>query len=192
MTSLPVPARNLLLASAGICTIFGLWLLLVIVSFWVEGSSSSQAAKSVIERLRGYSEVERELEAAVTGARGELRLVAYASAISADQASANLQRDLRDYARRAVLTVAGSQAMEEDTDEALPGFERLAVELSLNGAPLSIDLFLQRVYEHQPALLVESLSVIKPPNRARTRGNSGTVADDTLNVRIVVSALREF
>ena len=192
LTGLPVPARNLLLVCVGVVSLFTLWVLLAIATYWVEGSANAQKAKSVIERLRGYAEVETELELAVSGARTALRQIAYASSVSADQASANLQRDLRDYAKRAVLTVSGSQAMEEDTDESLPGFERLAVELSLNGAPLSIDLFLQRVDEHQPSLLVESLSVVKPPKRARARGNAGVAVDDKLNVRIVVSALREF
>lgn len=192
LKSLPAPARNIVLVCGSMGSIFVLWLLLAIATYWVEGSSNAQDAKSVIERLRGYTEVEQELEVAVTGARSALSQVAYASSISADLASANLQRDLRDYARRAVLTVAGSQAMEEDTDESLPGFERLAVELSLNGAPLSIDLFLQRVYGHEPALLIESLNVVKPPKRARARGTARVAAEDKLNVRIVVSALREF
>ena len=100
LTSLPAPARNLVLVCGSMGSIFVLWLLLAIATYWVEGSSSAQDAKSVIERLRGYTEVERELEVAVTGARSALMQVAYASSISADLASANLQRDLRDYARR--------------------------------------------------------------------------------------------
>lgn len=80
--------------------------------------------------------------------------------------------------------------MAENADEGAPGFERLAVQLSLNGSPLSVDLFLQSVYSHQPALLVESLNIVDPPNPGR-RGASASVADDKLNVRIVVAALRE-
>lgn len=191
LDNLPASARNLLLSILGVISIALLWLLLAIVGFWIEGVSRSSDAKSMIERLRGYAEVESELEALVSTARSELRQYALSPSISADQASANLQRDLRDYARRAALTVVGSQAMEEATNEELPGFERLAVQLNFNGPPLSIDQFLQKVATHQPALLVESMSIVKPPSRGRTRGSKSAAVDDKLNVRVVVSALRE-
>lgn len=187
---LPVPARNLVLILGGGMSVLIFVALLEVVSYWIEGASAKSNAVAVIERLRGYAEVEAELEASVVSARSHLKSLAFSPQVSADQASANLQRDLRAYAKRAVLTVVGSQAMEENADEGAPGFERLAVQLSLNGSPLSVDLFLQSVYSHQPALRVESLSIMDPPNRSR-RSASAAVPDDKLNIRIVVAALRE-
>lgn len=187
---LPVPARNFVLILGGGISLLIFVALLAVVSYWIEGASAKSNAVAVIERLRGYAEVEAELEASVVRARAQLKQLAFSPQMSADQASANLQRDLRAYAKRAVLTVVGSQAMEENADEGAPGFERLAVQLSLNGSPLSLDLFLQSIYSHQPALRVESLNIVDPPDRGRRRA-SVVVADDKLNIRIVVAALRE-
>lgn len=188
--SQPKQSRYLCIGAGSVLAALLLMILTSIVGSGMQGFSSSRTAVAKIERLLGYTDIESGLRESVKGTKTALWELAYPHTVSADQSSADLQTDLRRYAQRAMMTVSGSQAMEEDVDDAYPGFETLTVQLSMTGVPMSIDAFLQSVYEHRPALLVKSISVVDAPVR-RSRRREVSQNREVLTVRIVVGALRE-
>lgn len=185
---LPMPARAFLGGTLLLLAVIVLSVLIGVLQNWSGQADLRDDYLARTERLRGYSEVEQDLKAAVLALQAKMERLAYPSSMSADLASAELQSALRSMAERALLTVAGSQALEPEVDASLEGFQRLAIELTLSGKPLSIDLFLQRIYEFEPSLSVRSLSLLKRPDRAR---RDVTAASEFLSVKAVVVALRE-
>jgi len=188
--SQPRQSRYLCMGAGSVLAALLLVILVSIISSGIQGFSSARSAVAKIERLLGYTEIESGLRESVQGTKTALWKLAYPHTVSADQSSADLQTDLRRYAQTAMMTVSGSQAMEEDVDDAYPGFETLTVQLSMTGVPMSIDAFLQRVYEHRPALLVKSISIVDAPVRSSRRRDL-LQKREVLTVRIVVGALRE-
>jgi hypothetical protein len=73
-------------------------------------------------------------------------------------------------------------------------FERLVVSLSMSGEPAGVKEFLASVYEHEPLLNVESVSVVvrrlSARQRQRLQRSGQKVDDEVLNVRATVSAMK--
>ena len=99
---------------------------------------------------------------------------------------------MRGFAEDAGLTVAGSQVAvtvpesggEAGESETL--FERLSVDLSLDGPPIALDAFLVAISQHTPALATVSIDVQR---KRRSRGD-GSDTFEFLSVRLSVVALK--
>ena len=90
------------------------------------------------------------------------------------------------------MVVTGSQLLPEDegSEEEEKFFEVLSVDLSLQGTPLSLDLFLREIQLHTPKLAVSNLNLVKPRNVRQRRG-APAQNPDLLNIRMTVVGLRE-
>ena len=188
---IPRPAQGVFAAMVSIMALVLLLVLSDLLGRYFEAGQSRGQSVARIERLLGYVEVEQQLASAARTAGAALHEQAYSVELSQDQAGAQLLEAARALAEDARLVVSGSQLLEATSDDALPGFERLNVQLQMGGVPLAIDEFLGQVMQHSPLLTVESLNLLMPPQRRRAAAKAAVDREETLSVKVRLFALRE-
>ena len=141
--------------------------------------------------MLGYEQIGNEFDLVLEQSILQLRELSYEIDEGA-QAGARLQQSLRSFAEESGLVVTGSQLLPENegSEEEEKFFEALSVDLSLQGTPLSLDLFLREIQLHTPKLAVSNLNLVKPRNVRQRRG-APAQNPDLLNIRMTVVGLRE-
>ena len=188
---MPRPAQGVFVSLAGVAALMLLLVLADLIGWYLEAGQSRGQSMARIERLLGYIEVERELSSAAQTTGAALHEQAYSSDLSQDQAGAQLLETSRALAEEARLVVTGSQLLEATRDDAVPGFERLNVQLQMAGVPLAIDEFLGHVMQHSPILTVETLSLLMPPQSRRAAATAAVDREEKLFVKVRLYAMRE-
>lgn len=134
-----------------------------------------------IARLQGLLAREAELREASSTVSAEVLDLVYPA--TADQAavSATLQKQVREIFASAGLEVSNSQILPIQEDA---GFDRITVQVTVEGGLAGLDVALADLDRHQPLLLVESLEVW--PTRPGRQAEAG----QTLTATVQVLALR--
>ncbi len=189
ITRLPRQARWLVLGSGSLLLLCALLVLLKISVMLFSGLSQIGSTTPRIARLLGYEEASQEIGAAAEASKASLRTFAFDESVDADQRGAELQKALRQFASEAGLSIIGSQFLREVESAAPPSeaFITLGVDLTMNGPPMGLDVFLTEVYNYEPALKVVSLDLQQP--RRQQRGSVPGVNEDSVNIRTQIVAL---
>ena len=184
---LPQQARWLVLGSGSLLLLCILLVLLQISVTLFSGLSQITNTKPRIARLLGYEEASQEIRAAAEASRASLNIFAFDESVDADQRGAELQKALRRFASEAGLSIIGSQFVREVDSVEPPSdaFIVLGVDLTMNGPPMGLDVFLTEVYSFEPALKVVSLDLQQPRRQQRVPG----VTEDSVNIRTQIVAL---
>ena len=188
---LPREARALAVAGAVFIAFIFLFWLSSVVGLLLGSMREAARVEPQIARLLGYEQVGNEFDLVLEQSILQLRELSYEIDEGA-QAGARLQQSLRSFAEESGLVVTGSQLLAEDegSEEEEKFFEVLSVDLSLQGTPLSLDLFLREIQLHTPKLAVSNLNLVKPRNVRQRRG-APAQNPDLLNIRMTVVGLRE-
>lgn len=188
---LPREARALAMAGALFVAFISLFWLSSMVGLLLSSMQEAARVEPQIARLLGYEQVGNEFDLVLEQSILQLRELSYEIDEGA-QAGARLQQSLRSFAEDSGLVVTGSQLLPEDegSEEEEKFFEVLSVDLSLQGTPLSLDLFLREIQLHTPKLAVSKLNLVKPRNVRQRRG-APAQNPDLLNIRMTVVGLRE-
>ena len=186
---LPQQARWLVLSSGSLLLLCVLLVLLQISVTLFSGLSQITNTKPRIAKLLGYEEASQEIRAAAEASNAALSIFAFDDSVDADQRGAELQKALRRFASEAGLSIIGSQFVREVDSVEPPSdaFITLGVDLTMNGPPLGLDVFLTEVYNFEPALKVVSLDLQQP--RRQQRGSVPGVNEDGVNIRTQIVAL---
>lgn len=191
---LPLEARAVGAAIAALiaAAVFFTWLKLLSVA--VLSAQDISHMKPRIARLLGYEMTAAELSSAVEMQRQMLSSLTYDPQQQSARAGAALQQTLRGFAEDAGATVTGSQlsvnalVSDEDSDEETdPQFEVLAVDLSLEAAPIALDAFLVAVAAHQPKLAARTMEIQQV---RQSRRNQDKAEQGILNVRLSIVGLK--
>ena len=188
---LPREARALAMAGALFVAFISLFWLSSMVGLLLGSMREAARVEPQIARLLGYEQVGNEFDLVLEQSILQLRELSYEIDEGA-QAGARLQQSLRSFAEESGLVVTGSQLLPENegSEEEEKFFEALSVDLSLQGTPLSLDLFLREIQLHTPKLAVSNLNLVKPRNVRQRRG-APAQNPDLLNIRMTVVGLRE-
>ena len=186
---LPQQARWLVLSSGSLLLLCVLLVLMQISVTLFSGLSQITNTKPRIAKLLGYEEASQEIRAAAEASNAALSIFAFDDSVDADQRGAELQKALRRFASEAGLSIIGSQFVREVDSVEPPSdaFITLGVDLTMNGPPLGLDVFLTEVYNFEPALKVVSLDLQQP--RRQQRGSVPGVNEDGVNIRTQIVAL---
>lgn len=109
-----------------------------------------------IARLRGLVESEEQLGSYLDKVDDRLRDLVYPASEDNATVSAALQKNVRDIASDAGLTVSNSQVLRAEQEE---GFERISLKLTLTGDIAALDRALLDLSTYVPLLLVESIEI---------------------------------
>ena len=118
-----------------------------------------------IARLRGLVGSEAGLGSAAIQLDARLQGLVYPASQEPATVSAALQKNVREIAAEAGLTVSDSQVLKVVEEE---GFERIGVKLTVSGSVAALETALQDLTTYVPLLLVESIEVF-PDMRSRKR-----------------------
>lgn len=189
ITGLPRQAQWLVLGSGSLLLLCGVLVLLQISVTLFSGLSQITNTTPRIARLMGYEEASQEIAAAAEASKASLSTFAFDESVGADQRGAELQKALRRFASEAGLSIIGSQFLREVEAAAPPSeaFITLGVDLTMNGPPMGLDVFLTEVYNFEPALKVVSLDLQQP--RRQQRGSVPGANEDNVNIRAQIVAL---
>jgi len=191
---LPREARAVGAAIAALTAAVMFFIWLKLLSIAALNAQDISHMKPRIARLLGYEMTAAELSSAVEVQRQMLSSITYDSQQQSARAGAALQQTLRGFAEDAGATVTGSQlsvnalVSDEDSDEETdPQFEVLAVDLSLEAAPIALDAFLVAVASHQPQLAARKMEIqqVRQSRRNQDRAEQGI-----LNVRLSIVGLK--
>lgn len=186
--SLPRPARHVLLGLLALTIMVALVMLVRALGSIGAAYAAGGRAEQVGGRLLGYAAVEDRLREASDRVDARLEQLVYPADLQRDQIQAQVQQVLRDLAVESGLTVSGSQIVDEDSEDLSEKLLTVQVRLSMVGPPMAIDAFLSDLYDRQPIMLVEALTIDPVRNRSR-REQADNAAQEDLSVRATVRAL---
>jgi general secretion pathway protein M len=150
---------------------------------WFEYGREIERLEPRIARLAGLIASEGKLRES----SGELESRIYSVVIPAGtptaSAAASLQKDVRELATAAGLSVNNSQVLPPRELETL---QKLAVRLRLDGDLAALDRFLEELAGFEPLILVESITIAPARSNRRRGGPQGE-----LRIDVQVMSLRE-
>ncbi|MCV6621145.1 MAG: type II secretion system protein GspM [Cellvibrionaceae bacterium] len=166
----------IILAVALILLVF-MWL--SFFNSYMQSSRDIYRLQPLMARLVGVESMAAELVEANTATAADIKRYAFTGQSSADAASAALQQKVRGIAMEQGFTVSGSQILASTEGDS---FQRLSINMTLNGPMTSLVLLLESFSLLEPAVVISNAQL--SPARSRNKN------EQRVNVRLTLTALR--